>query len=154
MSCHVATYAIPCCIWFFSGIGIGMSKYQPESARPRTSTLSPAILIRRASLSKFRITPIPPALWKQTNIDVIPRQLRWSLHLSSFMFVSWFVLFGTFIFANSFASIFLRFSSCSFFYVFVCIWFLLRRFGCRFIGCLIHWFLSLSSFKTLDKFTL
>lgn len=69
-TCHVVTYAIPCCIWLVSGIG--MSKYQPESARPRTSTLRPAILIRCASLSKLRITPIPPALRNQTNINIIP----------------------------------------------------------------------------------
>lgn len=63
------TYAIPCNILLVSWAGI--SKYHPESARPRTSTFRPAILSLRASLSKLRITPIPPALWNETNIRML-----------------------------------------------------------------------------------
>lgn len=105
-TCHVVTYSIPCWIWLVSGIG--MSKYHPESARPRTSTLRPAILILRANLSKLRITPIPPALSNKYYMSfLISRQWRWSLPLSSFMFVSWFVRLGTLRFTYSLARLFL-----------------------------------------------
>lgn len=80
------TYAIPCNILLVSWTG--MSKYHPESARPRTSTFRPAILSLRASLSKLRITPIPPALWNETNIRMLlnKREVRFSETLVEFFF--------------------------------------------------------------------
>lgn len=47
------------------------ARNHPESARPRTLTSDPAILSLKASLSKFRITPTPPALkHEKPNIKV------------------------------------------------------------------------------------
>ena len=47
------------------------ARNHPESASPRTLTLDPAILSLKASLSKLRITPTPPALkHEKPNITV------------------------------------------------------------------------------------
>ena len=46
-------------------LNCGMSKNQPESAIPRTSTLGANDVTRSATRSRFINTPVPPALEKK-----------------------------------------------------------------------------------------
>lgn len=62
MANNITTYFMP---FLMAADVIGnssLARNHPESARPRTLTLDPAILSLKASLSKLRITPTPPAL--------------------------------------------------------------------------------------------
>jgi len=71
MANSIITYFMP---YLMAADVIGNSspaRNHPESARPRTLTLDPAILSLKASLSKLRITPTPPALkHEKPNIKV------------------------------------------------------------------------------------
>ena len=71
MANSVITYFMP---FLMAAYVIGNSspaRNHPESASPRTLTLDPAILSLKASLSKLRITPTPPALkHEKPNITV------------------------------------------------------------------------------------
>ena len=71
MANSIITYFMP---YLMAADVIGNSspaRNHPESASPRTLTLDPAILSLKASLSKLRITPTPPALkHEKPNITV------------------------------------------------------------------------------------
>ena len=71
MANSIITYFMP---YLMAADVIGNSspaRNHPESARPRTLTLDPAILSLKASLSRLRITPTPPALkHEKPNIKV------------------------------------------------------------------------------------
>lgn len=51
-------------------LNCGMSKNQPESAIPRTSTLGASDFTRSATRSRFINTPVPPALHQRFNKSI------------------------------------------------------------------------------------
>ena len=62
MANSVITYFMPFLMATYVIGNSSPARNHPESASPRTLTLDPAILSLKASLSKLRITPTPPAL--------------------------------------------------------------------------------------------